>query len=138
MGTTTYGSFTAKFSRRLSDREFEEWEAAVKGHEPVVDTRWSWEAYDPAGWTFDDDEWGDIGHFRLHRLGFEVETEGKVYDVTDAIETAVRYLPSDVMVAGEGIFDTEGEHWGVRVKDREVRERSAEVVLAPWDPEVDA
>ena len=87
------------------------------------------ERFDPDGWTFDDSISGDIGIARLGRWGFEVEAGGKVYDLFDGVAFFVETLPDDVMVEGDGMFDSDGMDWAIAIRGREVREVAASVVV---------
>lgn len=137
MGNTTYGSIEAQLSRPLTEAEEVSWLAAVKAHEPEEDsTGWTgFEAFQPDGWCFTNDDWGDIGQAGLNEARdiLRIEVGGKVYDTVAALTVMVALMPEDITAEGEGAFETEGEHWGLRVHGREVREVGAEVVVAPWD-----
>jgi hypothetical protein len=85
--------------------------------------------YDPQGWDFTGDIWGDIGVAELSRTGFTIRSGGKVYDITDAVAYFVEALPPDVTAEGSGYFTSDSEPWGLRVAGREVREVASTTVV---------
>lgn len=135
MGSTTYGSIRVDLSRDLTEEEWESWIVRCKTvpAAPEAD-RYQLDRYDPEGWSFGDDglSWsGDGGVVYLEREGFSIEVSGKVYDLVDAVAHFLASLPPDVTATGATSFETEGEHWGIRVDGREVREVEAQVVIEP-------
>lgn len=162
MGNYTYGTLGVNFSRKLTNDEYETWRERATTTAPPYrcgnskhggawlngdgrcphydDTPGAsgfcyrpWDAYDPEGWTFDDSTYGDVGIGHLDPGGFEIEAGGKVYDIEQAAAWWVHLLPADVEADGEGLFETEGEHWGVLVRGREVRNVEARVSSDGWD-----
>ncbi len=89
--------------------------------------------YDPEGWDINGTMFGDVGILRTDHNGFEVEAGGKVYDLTDGVSYFVEALPLDVNAHGSGTFESDGYHWGIAVRGREVREVEA-AVITEGDP----
>jgi hypothetical protein len=119
MGVHTYGSLGVMLSRRLTDDEVAQVKVGFDGlgEEELGDS-----------WVLDEDQtWGDIGRLAVEAEWLRFEAEGKVYDIPDAVRAVLRLLPEGVEGRGDGLFESDGEHWAIRVEGREVRELDAEV-----------
>lgn len=139
MGSYTYGSLEVQFSDTLTDDELEQYENSLltrcsQCHTADKDNYIDYD-YEPEGWAIGDTSGDDRGYVDPMTDGFGVYVGGKVYDLERAVEHFMHILPERIMCEGEGVFETEGEHWGIRVKRREMQALNVELVIAPWKEE---
>lgn len=138
MGSFTYGSAGVGFSRSLTEEEHAAWLLAIAeaqvSEEYMEDTTFRLaDAVDINGMVF-----GDIITVNTQVAGFDLEAGGKVYSIANVIQAMIDELPEDVTADGEGMFETDGDHWGVLVEDRTVKERSAAVFFTNVEGKTDA
>lgn len=53
---------------------------------------------------------------------FDIEVDGKIYDIPEVVQAIIDLLPDDVTVSGRGVFEgDDGGRWAVVVDGREVK-----------------
>lgn len=137
MGVYTTGSLSGTFSRELTLGEYQKLTVDFEAGPPPCETpegRYHWGHFETNNWEVNNDHWGDVGKLNVTTTTFEFATDGKVYDLEHAVAWFLQCLPPDVTVDPcEGVFDSDGEAWGIRIQGRECRSVSAWIELDTWD-----
>jgi hypothetical protein len=134
MGSHTYGGISIELSRPLTAEEFDAYIAGLRAI-PGYPEQGEGSQRDILGddWDINGVTDGDIGRLTVDAEGLDIEVGGKVYEIAQALGVFLARLPADITCEGEGLFETEGEHWALRVKGREVKELQAELRIVEPD-----
>jgi hypothetical protein len=139
MGSHTYGGISIEFSRPLTAEELGKYVEGLQAVAAYPETdEGSQRDIFGDDWDINGEAYGDIGRLDVGEEGMEVSAAGKVYAIEKAVSVFISRLPADVLCSGEGFFETEGEHWALRVRGRTVRELSVELQIVEPKEEVDA
>jgi len=137
MGVYTEGSLYAELSRELTEAELAEVIGKARTlNEEQERAGFGYGNEGPLGdsWDVNGDAWGDIGRATFRPGSLDIEVGGKVYEIEQAVGAFLGLLPDDVTATGEGMFETEGEHWALRIVGRETVTLGAELVVIEPDP----
>lgn len=124
MGSYTYGTLDVQLSRSMTDTEqarYIQWASALS----VAELDGDFNPYEKG--------YGDIGLLAVEPNLLSFQSEGKVYDIEQKVEKLLAGVPPNIECSGEAIFETEGEHWAIRIVGREARVLGAGVRIEEED-----